>query len=181
MQPQRPSSAEPINGRVTPTSDDDEPTDDASSGNVRDQRSVSATILDRSRVTTVTTSATPMPRNSRTTHHHHSHTGEHQTHRRSSSQAPGGSSPQSARETFLTYFFGQQNAGSAVGTTLSASASTESGIALTGRDLAQPSAPTGLLAGKRGLDGTDAAYDMKSLGKHIEAVRFLLYSAIILN
>ena len=30
---------------------------------------------------------------------------------------------------------------------------------------------TGLMAGKRGMDRGNAAYDMKSLGKHIEAVR----------
>jgi dynamin 1-like protein len=30
--------------------------------------------------------------------------------------------------------------------------------------------PGGLMAGKRSLDGNNAAYDMKSLGKHIEAV-----------
>lgn len=29
------------------------------------------------------------------------------------------------------------------------------------------------MAGKRGLDGGNAAYDMKSLGKHIEAVSFI--------
>lgn len=28
----------------------------------------------------------------------------------------------------------------------------------------------GLMAGKRGMDGSSAAYDMKSLGRHIEAV-----------
>lgn len=30
---------------------------------------------------------------------------------------------------------------------------------------------SGLMAGKRNLDGNNAAFDMKSLGKHIEAVR----------
>jgi len=30
--------------------------------------------------------------------------------------------------------------------------------------------PSGLMAGKRSLDGNDAAFDMKSLGKHIEAI-----------
>ena len=169
MQPQPPLSAEPVNGRVTPASEDDDTPDDVPPTNARDQRSVSATILDRTKGPGI--AAAHLPRNSRPAHtHHHHRDGEHHTHRRSSSQAPGGSSPQSARETFLTYFFGQQNAASAIGTTLSASASTETGIALTGRDLAQPSAPTGLMAGKRGLDGTDAAFDMKSLGKHIEAV-----------
>jgi len=30
--------------------------------------------------------------------------------------------------------------------------------------------PSGLMAGKRSLDGNNAAFDMKSLGKHIEAI-----------
>ena len=42
----------------------------------------------------------------------------------------------------------------------------------TGRDVsnADTPGPTGLMAGKRTLDGNNAAYDMRSLGKHIEAV-----------
>ncbi|KAG6381798.1 Dynamin central region-domain-containing protein [Boletus reticuloceps] len=42
----------------------------------------------------------------------------------------------------------------------------------TGRDVSIVDAPspTGLMAGKRTLDGNNAAYDMRSLGKHIEAV-----------
>lgn len=42
----------------------------------------------------------------------------------------------------------------------------------TGRDIsnAETAGPTGLMAGKRTLDGNNAAFDMKSLGKHIEAV-----------
>lgn len=41
-----------------------------------------------------------------------------------------------------------------------------------GRDIsgAEASMSSGLMAGKRGIDGSNAAYDMKSLGKHIEAV-----------
>jgi len=31
---------------------------------------------------------------------------------------------------------------------------------------------SGLMAGKRSMDGNNAAFDMKSLGKHIEAVGF---------
>jgi dynamin 1-like protein len=34
----------------------------------------------------------------------------------------------------------------------------------------ETSMPSGLMAGKRSLDGNNAAFDMKSLGKHIEAV-----------
>lgn len=42
----------------------------------------------------------------------------------------------------------------------------------TGRDVssAETPGPSGLMAGKRSLDGNNAAYDMRSLGKHIEAV-----------
>lgn len=41
-----------------------------------------------------------------------------------------------------------------------------------GRDLygGEKALESGLMAGKRKLEGNDAAYDMKSLGKHIEAV-----------
>ncbi len=48
----------------------------------------------------------------------------------------------------------------------------ESGIVPIGRDVsgADSVLSTGLMAGKRGLDGNNAAFDMKSLGKHIEAV-----------
>ena len=33
-----------------------------------------------------------------------------------------------------------------------------------------PALEAGLMAGKRGLDRSNAAFDMKSLGRHIEAV-----------
>lgn len=48
-------------------------------------------------------------------------------------------------------------------------------IVPTGRDTigADPSTSSGLLAGKRNFEGDNAAFDMKSLGKHIEAVSFL--------
>ena len=41
-----------------------------------------------------------------------------------------------------------------------------------GRDISgtETSMSSGLMAGKRTLDGNNAAFDMKSLGKHIEAV-----------
>jgi hypothetical protein len=34
----------------------------------------------------------------------------------------------------------------------------------------ETSMSSGLMAGKRGIDGNNAAYDMKSLGRHIKAV-----------
>lgn len=50
-----------------------------------------------------------------------------------------------------------------------------------GRDLygSDSSLQSGLMAGKR-LEGSDAAFDMKSLGKHIEAVvsSFVLHRMI---
>jgi dynamin 1-like protein len=50
---------------------------------------------------------------------------------------------------------------------------TGNAIVPTGRDVygSSSSLNSGLMAGKRSMDGQDAAYDMKSLGKHIEAVR----------
>lgn len=61
---------------------------------------------------------------------------------------------------------------------LSASVSvSSSGVVPSGRDTQQSPAPMGLMAGRMGLDGNSAAFDMKSLGKHIEAVRLSYYSA----
>jgi len=53
-----------------------------------------------------------------------------------------------------------------------AAGSSETGIVPVGRDIsgADSTLSSGLMAGKRGLDGNSAAWDMKSLGKHIEAV-----------
>ncbi|PPQ68384.1 hypothetical protein CVT25_007922 [Psilocybe cyanescens] len=99
----------------------------------------------------------------------------------------GGSSPPSgstARETFLNYFFGQNGpgpiAGSSVDRIMQGQGQGHHGhgnaeaslIVPIGRDVSgsEPSMSSGLMAGKRGIDGNSAAYDMKSLGRHIEAV-----------
>jgi len=84
-------------------------------------------------------------------------------------------SSSSARETFLNYFFGQNGPGPIAGSSLDrshAAGSSETGIVPVGRDVsgADSTLSSGLMAGKRGLDGNSAAWDMKSLGKHIEAV-----------
>ena len=96
---------------------------------------------------------------------------------RSHNQANGmtaGSSPPagSARETFLNYFFGQNGPGPISGATAER-ASTNAGVTLIGRDVngSDPALNSGLMAGKRSIEGNNAAFDMKSLGKHIEAVR----------
>lgn len=98
-----------------------------------------------------------------------------------------GSSPPagSARETFLNYFFGQNGPGPIAGSSVerahghghgghhnSASSAEMAQIVPVGRDMsgAESTMASGLMAGKRGIDGNNAAYDMKSLGRHIEAV-----------
>jgi dynamin 1-like protein len=99
-------------------------------------------------------------------------------------------SSQTARESFLTYIFGQNGPGpigasSVVSAAASGSTSgpiTQQGggaggagstdVIASGRDTSggvDVMLRSGLLAGKH--DGNSAAYDMKSLGKHIEAVR----------
>jgi dynamin 1-like protein len=83
----------------------------------------------------------------------------------------------------LTYIFGQNGPGPIGASSAFSAASVVSGSAqgvvggvdvvpASGRDVsggADVVLRSGLLAGKH--DGNNAAYDMKSLGKHIEAVR----------
>ena len=163
----------------------------------RDGRSVSSTLHDRSRsnvssavsttkppatgMGTVTKRSSSKPRMSRA-----SHGGEsiHQPRPplpgfgRGESMSSGSSPPPgSARDTFLNYFFGQNGpgpiAGSSVGHQHShhGHGSSEAHFVPVGRDVsgAETSMSSGLMAGKR-MDGNNAAYDMKSLGRHIEAV-----------
>jgi len=96
------------------------------------------------------------------------------------SSPPGGS----ARETFLNYFFGQNGPGPIAGSSIERAnqihnhghghsmGSSEVGhFVPVGRDVSGTEVSmSGLMAGKRGIDGNNAAYDMKSLGRHIEAV-----------
>ncbi|EKM50730.1 uncharacterized protein PHACADRAFT_130199 [Phanerochaete carnosa HHB-10118-sp] len=89
--------------------------------------------------------------------------------------APAGSN--AAKESFLNYFFGQNGPGPLAGASVERAVAAQGATVITpiGRDVSggQPPAQTGLLAGKRTLDaanqGSNAAFDMKSLGKHIEA------------
>lgn len=111
-----------------------------------------------------------------------------QTHQRPSASAAHGStndSSSSARETFLNYFFGQNGPGPIAGSSLDrshAAGTSETGIVPVGRDIsgADSTFSSGLMAGKRGLDGNSAAWDMKSLGKHIEAVSVTSFQLLIL-
>ncbi|KAK0466706.1 Dynamin central region-domain-containing protein [Desarmillaria tabescens] len=173
--PPRPSSAEPINGVASSADDEDETssedtnsTTSGTHGARSDGRSVSNTIHDRSRTTptlpTATANSSTPTLNKKTPS-----ILRNQPHRPHSVSGSGSSS--SARETFLNYFFGQNGPGpvSGVGPQERPGSNT---IVPVGRDTsgADPAISSGLMAGRRNLDGNNAAYDMKSLGKHIEAI-----------
>lgn len=106
------------------------------------------------------------------------------------SSPPGGS----ARETFLNYFFGQNGPGPIAGSSIDRGTShggqhshsymhsvgpETPHIVPVGRDVSgEPGLSSGLMAGKRSLNSHNAAYDMKSLGKHIEAVNYISFSLL---
>ncbi|KAL4251569.1 Dynamin protein dnm1 [Abortiporus biennis] len=144
--PPRPSSVGSVNGATSP--DDEEESSDDASGTVngipltRDGRSVSSTVHDRTSIVKATANAKGRPSSPKPATHHHAH--RHNT--------PPGAPPSggTAKETFLNYFFGQNGTGPLSGASVD-------------------KATTGLMAGKRDLEGNNAAFDMKSLGKHIEA------------
>ncbi|KAI0339719.1 hypothetical protein BDW22DRAFT_1361305 [Trametopsis cervina] len=169
--PQRPSSAEPVNGSADIADEVDESSDDAVGANgvpaSREGRTASNAAHDRARSTPAGPSAivnsarrpsSPKP------HHHHHH--------RQTPQPPGNAGQSAAKETFLNYFFGQNGPGPLSGATMervhnpTTNAISSVGRDVSGSDLALRS---GLMAGKRTLEGNNAAFDMKSLGKHIEA------------
>lgn len=119
---------------------------------------------------------------------HPSQPNAHRPHSASQHSQVGGpgSSPPSARETFLNYFFGQNGPGPIAGSSLDRSNSQMhaggggpgggggQNIVPVGRDVSggDSSRSSGIMAGKMGMDGNNAAFDMKSLGRHIEAVSF---------
>ncbi|KAH9851979.1 Dynamin central region-domain-containing protein [Lenzites betulinus] len=166
--PSQPASAESVNG-ASWQDEEDESTDEPSASSTagRDARSVSSTVHDRSRAGA--TSAPPTApggagsSNRHQTHHHSSR------HASGSGGAPGTHANGTAKETFLNYFFGQNGPGPLAGSTVDR-ANGGGGLAPVGRDVsgADPALDSGLMAGKRSID-SNAAFDMKSLGKHIEA------------
>lgn len=131
--------------------------------------------------------------------HQNPSSGQHASSSSTSSSPPSGS----ARETFLNYFFGQNGPGPIAGSTVDHATlshnvqqlqnhppSQSSGTEVThivpfGRDVSEgeTSLTSGLMAGKRGVTNHSAAYDMKSLGKHIEAVSvstcFIFYYLVL--
>ena len=195
----QPRSAEPTlataNGSsVTVTKEDDAATDSAdefpsgaaaSSGVATTTRSVSATLQhERERPRRAGAKASPRSSNasdSRVSTHRSSHPNALQQ------QHNAHGSPHAARESFLTFFFGQGGPGPIGASSAVSAASVGSavgsgsaygvgggadGVPASGRDVSEGTdvmLRSGLLAGKH--DGNSAAYDMKSLGKHIEAVR----------
>ncbi|KAJ7089740.1 Dynamin central region-domain-containing protein [Mycena belliarum] len=178
--PLRPASTEPTNG----TGSDDEAESSDENGLPSgifpprgDSRSVSATIHDRTRTSTgstptLVTNQVAVP-SRKSMNQQRPHSAMAQTHR---------GSPPSARETFLNYFFGQNGpgpiAGSSAGNPGHHSRPSASGhsVVPVGRDVSggessnTMSIASGLMSGQRNMEGNNAAYDMKSLGKHIEAI-----------
>jgi len=156
-------------------------------------RSVSNTLHDRSRLTS--TSAPSVNGGSTTVgRHQHSHqstristpstSSRHHHHHSSPRRADGerisstSSSTSTAKESFLNYFFGQNGPGPVAGANITNMPSEVHGHlnrigGAVGRDISGPdpiaNAFTRPRNGPTG-DGSDAAFDMKSLGKHIEAV-----------
>lgn len=169
------ASIESVNGATTPTEDDesiDEPTTNGVSGRT-------STLPERSRQGAASAPPITVPSGTGSHRHHSPKTHRDQASSRNVSGASviggSGSSPQNgtAKETFLNYFFGQNGPGPLSGTTTErAGVVNGSGFAPTGRDVtgADPVLESGLMAGKRTLENSNAAYDMKSLGRHIEAV-----------
>jgi dynamin 1-like protein len=166
-----------ING-VTSDEDNAEDTDRAEAiltGNRKDHRSAS-------------TSAAARSSSASRHHHHHRHSNTTSPATTSNPQRPNppqflNQPPNTTKESFLNYFFGQgqgqgtnsmggaASSAAVAGTTLSSTALMGS----TSTSEVKPDEPddgmsSGLLAPRRGLDGNTAAFDMRSLEKHIEAV-----------
>ncbi|KAJ7281990.1 Dynamin central region-domain-containing protein [Mycena rebaudengoi] len=183
--PLRPASTEPMNGGGT--SEDGESSDENGLPNgifpSRDGRSVSATVHDRARTSTGSaptstagTVAVPKSRHAQSTSQqpHRPHSAMEQGHR---------GSPPTARETFLNYFFGQNGPGPIASSSVGSPqphhpnrpSGSGQGVVPVGRDLSGGENSTmaiasGLGGGQRNMDVNNAAYDMKSLGRHIEAM-----------
>lgn len=134
-----------------------------------DSRSVSSTVHDRARAST----SNAIKYSKRSSSQHPSHS---QRPHSSIGTSASGSSPPSAREAFLNLFFGQNGPGpvssSAVVDRAHHSSNSHSGVVPIGKDVsgADPALTAGIMSGARSMEGNNAAFDMKSLGKHIEAV-----------
>ena len=161
-----------MNGNALPDEDEDSGDETRSINGVgrgSDSRSVTSVTHDRTRSTPAgpssVTGSIRRPSSPKVPHHHHRHPGQ-----------PAGSNQ--AKESFLNYFFGQNGPGPLAGASVDRAMATQGATTITpiGRDMSggESAVKGGLLAGKRPLEGVNAgssaAFDMKSLGKHIEAV-----------
>ncbi|KAF8515920.1 Dynamin central region-domain-containing protein [Gautieria morchelliformis] len=161
--PQRPSSTEPVNGEGSADEEEDEASTDRQTPNgvaVRDGRSVSSTLHDRNRATSNLAATAPSSTKSSSRHQQ-----QHQHHH---PNAPSSSSSQhTARDSFMSYFFGQS--GPPAGPHPSNS---PAGTSSSGRTFAEVGGNTvhNMHGLRTSLDGNNPAYDMKSLEKHIEAI-----------
>ncbi|KAF8840391.1 hypothetical protein BDN67DRAFT_930395 [Paxillus ammoniavirescens] len=172
--PSRPISTDLTNGAPMPEDGDESSSEEVTGVNgisSRDGRSVSSTLHDRTRTTGSTTAAAAPTKSSSKPHHGPRHSSVLPPSQSHAQPGAPGTSPHTARETFLNYFFGQNGPGPIAGSSVERSHAGTAPLP-TGRDMSSAEAPgpTGLMAGKRTLDGNNAAYDMRSLGKHIEAV-----------
>ena len=165
-------------------------------GGTASGRSVSNTVHDRSRLTTASvpsvnggpsttigkhhrsqsTARTSTLSTSLQHHHHHHNSSRRNEGERISSAS---SSTSTAKESFLNYFFGQNGPGPVAGANITeVHGHLNRAGGTIGRDISGPEpAAGGLMRTRNGSvgDGSDAAYDMKSLGKHIEAVSHCTY------
>jgi dynamin 1-like protein len=148
------------NSSVTSDNEDDDEGKNVNGVSPRDSRSVSSTLHDRSRISgNLSSTSTAGGRAPKEQQQHRSHhrTGSHSNH---SNTNPGQAGAGAAKETFLNYFFGTQGPASGP------SAAIPSGIR-------SQNTHTDIL-GDEPLPEQDmgkvAAFDMKSLGKHIETV-----------
>ncbi|KAI0737311.1 dynamin protein dnm1 [Daedaleopsis nitida] len=170
-----PSSIESVNGTGANSATDDEESaaDEPPTNGVSGRTSAHN---DRARQGAASAPPIAVPSTGAGHHRHHSPKTHHHASRNvsgaSAAGAGAGTSPHTgtAKETFLNYFFGQNGPGPLTGATVER-AGAGGVVAMSGRDVsgADPALEAGLMAGKRGMDRSDAAFDMKSLGKHIEA------------
>lgn len=99
-----------------------------------------------------------------------------------------GGSPHTAKDTFLNYFFGGPGGPGAPGqpqSTSQASASPQhrprqQPSSITQKEML-PDLGTGRRRGQSGVEGGSTAFDMKSLGKHLEAVSVILICTSVAN
>ncbi|KAF9785439.1 dynamin protein dnm1 [Thelephora terrestris] len=171
--PPRPQSAEPLSniGMVSLDMEDEDDssttTDNILNGlnGVNGGLSTTAGKHHHSQSTRNSTSST----SSQQHHHHHNSSRRTDGERISSSS----SSTSTAKESFLNYFFGQNGPGPVAGANITEGHGHLNRAGGTvGRDVSGPDYTTGAFARtKNGPvgDGCDAAFDMKSLGRHIEA------------